>query len=217
MLCVCLQIEEEMSTLQNERLERIRSLLERQAREIEAFDSESMRLGFSNMVLANISPEALSHSFPGAPASWAPQQQSQHPGGGPPHGVGPPPPPHHSNSSQGSPWGPGGGGSISSQHSSHHYYHHHSSSQGGGGPPHPSHSTPPHHHHHHQSSGWSPGGQPWGHSPGAGGAGVGARNSPQALSRTSSGGHGGGGGEQAMSRSTSITSQISNGSHLSFM
>uniref|UniRef100_A0A669D906 non-specific serine/threonine protein kinase n=1 Tax=Oreochromis niloticus TaxID=8128 RepID=A0A669D906_ORENI len=40
------KIEEEMLSLQNERLERIRSLLERQAREIEAFDSESMRLGF---------------------------------------------------------------------------------------------------------------------------------------------------------------------------
>uniref|UniRef100_A0A8C1Q154 non-specific serine/threonine protein kinase n=1 Tax=Cyprinus carpio TaxID=7962 RepID=A0A8C1Q154_CYPCA len=44
------KIEEEMVTLQNERSERIRSLLEKQAREIEAFDSESMRLGFSNMV-----------------------------------------------------------------------------------------------------------------------------------------------------------------------
>uniref|UniRef100_A0A671N8L9 non-specific serine/threonine protein kinase n=1 Tax=Sinocyclocheilus anshuiensis TaxID=1608454 RepID=A0A671N8L9_9TELE len=47
------KIEEEMLTLQNERTERIRSLLERQAREIEAFDSESMRLGFSNMVPLN--------------------------------------------------------------------------------------------------------------------------------------------------------------------
>uniref|UniRef100_A0A8C7QVF8 non-specific serine/threonine protein kinase n=1 Tax=Oncorhynchus mykiss TaxID=8022 RepID=A0A8C7QVF8_ONCMY len=45
------KIEEEMLALQNERSERIRSLLERQAREIEAFDSESMRLGFNNMVL----------------------------------------------------------------------------------------------------------------------------------------------------------------------
>uniref|UniRef100_A0A674C2E6 non-specific serine/threonine protein kinase n=1 Tax=Salmo trutta TaxID=8032 RepID=A0A674C2E6_SALTR len=45
------KIEEEMLSLQKERVERIRSLLERQAREIEAFDSESMRLGFSNMVL----------------------------------------------------------------------------------------------------------------------------------------------------------------------
>uniref|UniRef100_A0A672GF97 non-specific serine/threonine protein kinase n=1 Tax=Salarias fasciatus TaxID=181472 RepID=A0A672GF97_SALFA len=43
------KIEEELLSLQNERMERIRSLLERQAREVEAFDSESMRLGFSNM------------------------------------------------------------------------------------------------------------------------------------------------------------------------
>uniref|UniRef100_A0A7N8WJ76 non-specific serine/threonine protein kinase n=1 Tax=Mastacembelus armatus TaxID=205130 RepID=A0A7N8WJ76_9TELE len=52
------KIEEEMLALQNERLERIRSLLERQAREIEAFDSESMRLGFSNMVLTNLAPDS---------------------------------------------------------------------------------------------------------------------------------------------------------------
>ncbi|KAJ8267224.1 hypothetical protein GJAV_G00139990, partial [Gymnothorax javanicus] len=69
------KIEEEMLALQNERSERIRSLLERQAREIEAFDSESMRLGFSNMVLSNLSSEAFSHSFPGAPGSW-PQHHS---------------------------------------------------------------------------------------------------------------------------------------------
>uniref|UniRef100_A0AAR2INW4 non-specific serine/threonine protein kinase n=1 Tax=Pygocentrus nattereri TaxID=42514 RepID=A0AAR2INW4_PYGNA len=37
------KIEEEMLSLQNERSERIRSLLERQAREIEAFDSESIQ------------------------------------------------------------------------------------------------------------------------------------------------------------------------------
>uniref|UniRef100_A0A672RIS5 non-specific serine/threonine protein kinase n=1 Tax=Sinocyclocheilus grahami TaxID=75366 RepID=A0A672RIS5_SINGR len=146
------KIEEEMLTLQNERTERIRSLLERQAREIEAFDSESMRLGFSNMVLANISPEGLSHSFPGAPASWIP---------------------HHSTGSgaqQG--WG--------------------QAIPGGGLPP-------------------------WGHSPsGPLGAmpksSVGMRNSPQALRRTTSAGR----TEQGMSRSTSITSQISNGSHLSY-
>ncbi|XP_049599105.1 serine/threonine-protein kinase TAO1 isoform X2 [Syngnathus scovelli] len=52
------KIEEEMLSLQNERLERIRSLLERQARDIEAFDSESMRLGFSNMVLANVASDS---------------------------------------------------------------------------------------------------------------------------------------------------------------
>uniref|UniRef100_A0A8C7TNL1 non-specific serine/threonine protein kinase n=1 Tax=Oncorhynchus mykiss TaxID=8022 RepID=A0A8C7TNL1_ONCMY len=177
------KIEEEMLALQNERSERIRSLLERQAREIEAFDSESMRLGFNNMVLSNLSPEAFSHSFPGAPGSWAhPQTQ------------------HHSGGSQGPHWGSGGSG----HQGSHHQHHYHSGQggspmqqawgqgmQGGGGP------------------------QPWGHPSavplGARGSG-GVQNSPQALSRTASGGR----SEQAMSRSTSVNSQISNGSHLSY-
>uniref|UniRef100_A0AAZ3SUH6 non-specific serine/threonine protein kinase n=1 Tax=Oncorhynchus tshawytscha TaxID=74940 RepID=A0AAZ3SUH6_ONCTS len=177
------KIEEEMLALQNERSERIRSLLERQAREIEAFDSESMRLGFNNMVLSNLSPEAFSHSFPGAPGSWAhPQTQ------------------HHSGGSQGPHWGSGGSGHPGS----HHQPHYHSGQggspmqqawgqgmQGGGGP------------------------QPWGHPSavplGARGSG-GVQNSPQALSRTASGGR----SEQAMSRSTSVNSQISNGSHLSY-
>uniref|UniRef100_A0A3B1JJP2 non-specific serine/threonine protein kinase n=1 Tax=Astyanax mexicanus TaxID=7994 RepID=A0A3B1JJP2_ASTMX len=173
------KIEEEMLALQNERSERIRSLLERQAREIEAFDSESLRLGFSNMVLANISPEGLSHSFPGAPASWAPQQAQG-----------------STSTSQGSHW--------SSSASSHHYY----SGQGG---------TP-------GQQSWGPalpgvGPPQWNHTsaspmgalPKSSGS-VGMRNSPQALRRTTSGGH----SEQSMSRSTSITSQISNGSHLSY-
>ncbi|KAA8586837.1 hypothetical protein FQN60_000673 [Etheostoma spectabile] len=164
------KIEEEMLALQNERLERIRSLLERQAREIEAFDSESMRLGFSNMVLTNLAPD-----------------------------------------SQGG-WGGGGGGGQGAQGGGHWL--------GGGGA---------HHSHHHQ--GGSSSQQPWGHPmlaggpppwslhhPGggnqrgsAGGAG-GVRNSPQAMRRTPSGGR----NEQGMSRSASITSQISNGSHLSY-
>lgn len=63
------QIEEEMVSLQNERSERIRSLLERQAREIEAFDSESMRLGFSNMALTSIPAEAFSQGYPNPPPS----------------------------------------------------------------------------------------------------------------------------------------------------
>uniref|UniRef100_A0A8C7QZA4 non-specific serine/threonine protein kinase n=1 Tax=Oncorhynchus mykiss TaxID=8022 RepID=A0A8C7QZA4_ONCMY len=160
------KIEEEMLSLQNERVERIRSLLERQAREIEAFDSESMRLGFSNMVLSNL------------------------------QGSG--------SDTQGSPGGWGGGGSGLSHGHSHH--------QGGtssqqpwghpmlaGGPP------------------------PWSlHQPSGGGSqrgsvgGVvgGARNSPQAMRRAST--SGGGRSEQAMSMSASITSQISNGSHLSY-
>uniref|UniRef100_H3AZI0 non-specific serine/threonine protein kinase n=1 Tax=Latimeria chalumnae TaxID=7897 RepID=H3AZI0_LATCH len=153
------KIEEEMLALQNERTERIRSLLERQAREIEAFDSESMRLGFSNMVLSNLSPEAFSHSYPGA-SSWshnpagAPGSHWGHPMAGPPQA-----------------WG------------------------------HPMQGGP----------------QPWGHPSGPmaavpRGSAMGVRNSPQALRRTASGGR----PEQGMSRSTSVTSQISNGSHMSY-
>uniref|UniRef100_M4AW17 non-specific serine/threonine protein kinase n=1 Tax=Xiphophorus maculatus TaxID=8083 RepID=M4AW17_XIPMA len=52
------RIEEEMLSLQNERSERIRTLLERQASEIEAFDSESLRLGFSNMALTGVPGDA---------------------------------------------------------------------------------------------------------------------------------------------------------------
>uniref|UniRef100_A0A7N8XGX7 non-specific serine/threonine protein kinase n=1 Tax=Mastacembelus armatus TaxID=205130 RepID=A0A7N8XGX7_9TELE len=58
------RIEEEMLSLQNERSERIRTLLERQAHEIEAFDSESMRLGFSNMALSGIPAEAFNQGYP---------------------------------------------------------------------------------------------------------------------------------------------------------
>ncbi|XP_041097105.1 serine/threonine-protein kinase TAO1 isoform X2 [Polyodon spathula] len=170
------KIEEEMMSLQSERSERIRSLLERQAREIEAFDSESMRLGFSNMVLSNLSPEAFSHSFPGATSSWAHHHH-----------------PHHLAGSQGPP---------------HHHHHHHHPMQGPGG------STQAWGH---SVQGGGP--QPWGHPSSGplgavprGGGGMGVRNSPQALRRTASGGR----TEQGMSRSTSITSQISNGSHLSY-
>uniref|UniRef100_A0A3Q3JQC4 non-specific serine/threonine protein kinase n=1 Tax=Monopterus albus TaxID=43700 RepID=A0A3Q3JQC4_MONAL len=178
-------IEEEMMSLQNERLERIRSLLERQAREVEAFDSESMRLGFSNMVLSNISPEALSNSFPGAPGNWSHHLQ-QHP----------------SRSSQGSYRGSGSSGAGSSRQGSQHHYH----SSPGGAPMHQS-----------WGQGMQGGGgqSPWGHpsavalvSRSSGGV----QNSPQAMGRTPSGGR----SEQGMSRSSSITSQISNGSHLSY-
>uniref|UniRef100_A0A672YYR8 non-specific serine/threonine protein kinase n=1 Tax=Sphaeramia orbicularis TaxID=375764 RepID=A0A672YYR8_9TELE len=58
------RIEEEMLSLQNERSDRIRTLLERQAHEIEAFDSESMRLGFSNMALSGIPAEAFNQGYP---------------------------------------------------------------------------------------------------------------------------------------------------------
>uniref|UniRef100_A0A667XRR4 non-specific serine/threonine protein kinase n=1 Tax=Myripristis murdjan TaxID=586833 RepID=A0A667XRR4_9TELE len=58
------RIEDEMLSLQNERSERIRTLLERQAHEIENFDSESMRLGFSNMALTGIPAEAFNQGYP---------------------------------------------------------------------------------------------------------------------------------------------------------
>lgn len=49
--CLCfLQIEEELAALQKERSERIKFLLERQEREIETFDMESLRMGFGNLV-----------------------------------------------------------------------------------------------------------------------------------------------------------------------
>uniref|UniRef100_A0A8C5C262 non-specific serine/threonine protein kinase n=1 Tax=Gadus morhua TaxID=8049 RepID=A0A8C5C262_GADMO len=145
------KIEEEMLSLQNERLERIGSLLERQAREGEAFDSESMRLGFSNMVLTGTAPD---------PQGW---------GGGAPGG--------------GVHWaGPGGGAG-------------------------------------HRHQGASSSQQPWGHPvlsggppPWTGGGPGGLRSSPQPPRRTSAGGR----SQQGMSRSASITSQISTGSHLSY-
>uniref|UniRef100_A0A1A8R9R8 non-specific serine/threonine protein kinase n=1 Tax=Nothobranchius pienaari TaxID=704102 RepID=A0A1A8R9R8_9TELE len=43
------KIEEELVSLQKERTDRIKHLLERQEREIDSFDMESMRLGFSNL------------------------------------------------------------------------------------------------------------------------------------------------------------------------
>ncbi|XP_012730020.2 serine/threonine-protein kinase TAO1 [Fundulus heteroclitus] len=164
------KIEEEMQSLQNERTERIQSLLERQAREVEAFDSESMRLGFSNMVLADISPEALSNSFPGAPGGYSQQHQQLRP----------------SSSSQGPRWG-----SRGSNHRGSHHQHHASL---GGSP---------------MQHGWGQGmpaggvQTPWGHPQGD----ALLSRSPQAM---------GGRDDRGMSRSSSVTSQISNGSHRPF-
>uniref|UniRef100_A0A8K9XKJ8 non-specific serine/threonine protein kinase n=1 Tax=Oncorhynchus mykiss TaxID=8022 RepID=A0A8K9XKJ8_ONCMY len=151
------KIEEEMLSLQNERVERIRSLLERQAREMEAFDSESMRLGFSNMVLSNVQGSDT-HGSPGGSGA---SQQSHHQGG----------------SSTQQPWG--------------------HPVLAGGPPPWSL----------HQPSG---GGSQRGSGVGVGGV----RNSPQVMRRAST--SGGGRSEQGMSRSASITSHISNGSHLSY-
>uniref|UniRef100_A0AAV2MQY2 non-specific serine/threonine protein kinase n=1 Tax=Knipowitschia caucasica TaxID=637954 RepID=A0AAV2MQY2_KNICA len=43
------KIEEELVSLQKERTDRIKHLLERQERETDSFDMESMRLGFCNL------------------------------------------------------------------------------------------------------------------------------------------------------------------------
>lgn len=176
-------------SLQNEHLQRIQSLLERQAREVEAFGSESMRLGFSNMVLSNISPEALSNSFPGATAGWShhlqqQQQQPQHPSPG---------------GAQGPYRGSGSMGAGSSHQGGHQHYH----SSPGATPLHP---------------GWGQSVQgdgaqlPWGHPAAVSRMSGGLQNSPQSMGRTPPGGR----SEPGMSRSTSVTSQISNGSHLSY-
>uniref|UniRef100_A0A8C7UTY2 Serine/threonine-protein kinase TAO2 n=1 Tax=Oncorhynchus mykiss TaxID=8022 RepID=A0A8C7UTY2_ONCMY len=167
------RIEEEMLSLQNERSERIRTLLERQAREIEAFDSESMRLGFSNMALTGIPAEAFNQGYPNpSPSSGS--------GGWPSRPV----------PRSGSHWSHGVQNSVAppswrSQNSS--------TTLPPPAPPPPEHATP------------VPRDL------------MALRNSPQPLRRTASGGPGGaGGGEGGLSRSTSVTSHISNGSHLSY-
>ncbi|XP_073085244.1 serine/threonine-protein kinase TAO1-like isoform X3 [Manis javanica] len=60
------KMEEEILILQNECTEGIRSLLERRAKEMKAFKSESEGLGFRN-IHSNLAPEGFSHSSPGAP------------------------------------------------------------------------------------------------------------------------------------------------------
>lgn len=48
-----MQKEEDTVFLEAERSERIRGLLEQQGREIESFDAESLRMGFSTVVITN--------------------------------------------------------------------------------------------------------------------------------------------------------------------
>ncbi|XP_016113620.1 serine/threonine-protein kinase TAO2-like isoform X4 [Sinocyclocheilus grahami] len=219
------RIEEEMLALQNERSERIRSLLERQASEIEAFDSESLRLGFSSLALTGIPSEA--HPKQGYPWSHGgPPQSRRGPGradsSSSSHGLGPL---HHS--------------SHHSRHQLPQHYHHQSTPQlyrerekeWGGAAAHP-HLFSHHHHLPSRSSSQSlallpptppciSSGPP---APqGVYGAGLvvrgpslmALRNSPQPLRRTASGGAGGG-ADEVLSRSTSVTAHISNGSHLSY-
>ncbi|XP_017339080.1 serine/threonine-protein kinase TAO2 isoform X4 [Ictalurus punctatus] len=263
------RIEEEMLSLQNERSERIRSLLERQAGEIEAFDSESLRLGFSSLALTGIPSEAYPKQGYQS-GHWshggAPPHPHAHPRRGPSrsesssssHALGPL---HHSSRSSSS-----SSSSSSHHHHRHHlaqHYHHQSTPQlyrererdrdrekerewgGGGGRAelvHP-HAFP--HHLPSRSSSQSLALLPPPPPPapasislsssssssssssqgvyGGGGGGLvvrgpslmALRNSPQPLRRTASGG-GGPNADGVLSRSTSVTSHISNGSHLSY-
>uniref|UniRef100_A0AAX7SFW1 non-specific serine/threonine protein kinase n=1 Tax=Astatotilapia calliptera TaxID=8154 RepID=A0AAX7SFW1_ASTCA len=164
------RIEEEMLSLQNERSERIRTLLERQASEIEAFDAESLRLGFSNMALTGIPSEA----YPKQGYSNVPPSSSRSAGHWS-HGI------HPQN--------------VPSQQLSRRSH----NSSGGGDRRGESSS----------SSGLAVRGAP---------SLMALRNSPQPLRRTASGGGpgGAGGSDGVLSRSTSVTSHISNGSHLSY-
>ncbi|XP_068162377.1 serine/threonine-protein kinase TAO2 isoform X2 [Antennarius striatus] len=111
------RIEEEMLSLQNERSERIRTLLERQATEIESFDSESLRLGFSNMTLTGIPSEAYpmqgySNAPPSGSRSAGHWSQGMHQQNVPPQ--------QHSRRSHNSSGGGGGGDRRSESSSSSH-------------------------------------------------------------------------------------------------
>uniref|UniRef100_A0A8C4QTE5 non-specific serine/threonine protein kinase n=1 Tax=Eptatretus burgeri TaxID=7764 RepID=A0A8C4QTE5_EPTBU len=67
------KIEEEQQVLKTEHSEQVRVLLERQAREIEAFDSETMRLGFGFMGLSSgpTPPPTSNQSGPtSTPGMW---------------------------------------------------------------------------------------------------------------------------------------------------
>ncbi|KAA0705916.1 Serine/threonine-protein kinase TAO1-B [Triplophysa tibetana] len=298
------RIEEEMLSLQNERSERIRALLEHQAREIESFDSESMRQGFSNMALSGIPAEAYNQGYPNPPSSgpggW-PSRPVPRSGSQWSHGVqnsAAPPSWRSQNSTagysrpeqvsirerdrerdldgMGARGHPSSRSSASSSSSSAHHqlryvpqqFHHHSTPQlyrdnrerdwggggggggGGSGSYHSSSSSSSHGHSHHFSSHASsqslallppppppppillssaspPSSSSSSSSQGGyGGRGEGLavrgpsllalRNSPGPLRRTASGGGGGPGGDGGLSRSTSVTSHISNGSHLSY-
>ncbi|XP_029462829.1 serine/threonine-protein kinase TAO2 isoform X2 [Rhinatrema bivittatum] len=163
------RIEEEMLALQNERSERIRSLLERQAREIEAFDSESMRLGFSNMALTGIPAEAFNQGYSAPPQPW-PSRPVPRSGSHWSHGVQSSGTPHAWRQSPmlapPTAWGHPSSSVTSTP----------SSSTGGRANV------------------------------------LMLRNSPQPLRRTASGSP----SEPGITRSTSVTSQISNGTHLSY-
>uniref|UniRef100_A0A3Q3KYT4 Serine/threonine-protein kinase TAO3 n=1 Tax=Mastacembelus armatus TaxID=205130 RepID=A0A3Q3KYT4_9TELE len=75
------KIEEELVSLQKERTDRIKHLLERQEREADSFDMESMRLGFGNLGAAVTAATVVSRSPPGLQNQlqcvfWAGQTES---------------------------------------------------------------------------------------------------------------------------------------------
>ncbi|CDQ70920.1 unnamed protein product [Oncorhynchus mykiss] len=191
-----------MLSLQNERSERIRTLLERQAREIEAFDSESMRLGFSNMALTGIPAEAFNQGYPNpSPSSGS--------GGWPSRPV----------PRSGSHWSHGVQNSVAPPS-----WRSQNSCSGGGfsradsnNTTSPSTTTTRARHTCTERAASARTGGGYGGLVARGPSLMALRNSPQPLRRTASGGPGGaGGGEGGLSRSTSVTSHISNGSHLSY-
>ncbi|XP_076153715.1 serine/threonine-protein kinase TAO2-like isoform X2 [Alosa pseudoharengus] len=252
------RIEEEMLSLDTERSERIRALLERQAREIEAFDSESMRLGFSNMALSGIPAQAFSQGYPApAPSPAWPSRPVPRSGSHWTHSVHSSVAPpswrsQHSSASftresaqsgrerererereaemmsgRGVASSHSSGSSSSSSSGSSHLQAqlylpqlHHQSTPHLYRDHHGNHTPLPHHMPSHASAqslapplrASSP---PSSYARGP--SHLALRNSPQPLRRTASGGgQGAGPGDGALSRSTSVTSHISNVSHLSY-
>ena len=52
-------MEEDTVNLENERSVRIRQLLEQQGHEIEMFDAESLKMGFSTVVITNFGDQVI--------------------------------------------------------------------------------------------------------------------------------------------------------------
>jgi len=128
------KMSEETTQFLQERGERIRLLRERQAREVENFDDESIRLGFNAMSIAESSnepgygEEADSNSGGGGVGSpFTLSHSSSFAGGG---GAS-----HRSSNasmfstSTATPGTPSTGGGTGQRHSSHHHHHHHPRTQ----------------------------------------------------------------------------------------
>ncbi|XP_073323328.1 LOW QUALITY PROTEIN: serine/threonine-protein kinase TAO3 [Pagrus major] len=63
------KIEEELVSLQKERTDRIKHLLDRQERETDSFDMESMRLGFGNLGTLDLPKDDYDEGLPSPPPS----------------------------------------------------------------------------------------------------------------------------------------------------